>query len=288
MSYSDCLFEPDWNACIIVYGKPGVGKTAFLTAVGVQYLNRSADCLSRFQSCLDEVVSLNNSGYSFTLPTQSPVYSNYPITVYLGDNEYVESLYMDGFRFGFENTDSPDYTVLYEYPHSVILLSEAQRYYNSRRSTDLPDWVSRKFEERRHFGLLILLDTQRPDLIDINIRDTASAFYEVLSLRLIPDKHGYVVATEFTLRVFTDWKYVDAYKNGTSSVGNNFEIKKIRFDFNVFNYYQSEVYFKSFLPPTDFVTLHHIKSENKDEDLYYHSIMYPQTPPDGFYKKKKR
>ena len=128
----------------IVFGKPGSGKTAFLAAEAAQYLNGSDLCYEAHQECLNEVRRLNGEGFCFGLPEHAPVYSNFPLTVQCGYKKYCGSYYIDGFHMGFRNDSVPVVSVL---PGSKIFLSEAQRYYNSRKSKDLPDWVSRYFEE---------------------------------------------------------------------------------------------------------------------------------------------
>ena len=160
----------------IVFGKPGMGKTAYLTADAVEYMRSSPAQNDLLRGCRDQVAALNAAGANFALPMTAPVYSNYPITVGRGTLPPVSSYYIDGFRLGFPNDDLRTLSVL---PGARIYLSEAQRYYNSRRSKDLPDWVSRYYEEHRHFGLEIYLDVQRPGLIDANIREIAGVWWRL-------------------------------------------------------------------------------------------------------------
>ncbi|MCM1533400.1 MAG: zonular occludens toxin domain-containing protein [Corallococcus sp.] len=265
----------------IVFGKPGCGKTAFLTANAAQYLNGSAMDGELYDGCCEEVSKLNAEGFRFELPKHSPVYSNYPITVQNGANSYVGSYYVDGFHLGFENSDVEVFCVL---PGSKIFLAEAQRYYNSRKSKDLPDWVSRFYEEHRHFGLDIMLDVQRPGLIDVNIRELAERFVEIEQIVQRRDKNGYVSGTEFYCKVFEDWKFVDRYLNGSA---DNFEKRIYSFDFDVFEYYQSTSYYRNFLPSDGFDYIEHFALENVEKDVERAKLMYRQTPPTGFYPEGK-
>ena len=59
------------------------------------------------------------------------------------------------------------------YPYEVIGIQEAQKYLNSRKSKNFPDWQSRWYEQHRHNNLDILMDVQRPGLVDVNIRELA-------------------------------------------------------------------------------------------------------------------
>lgn len=104
----------------IVFGTPGCGKTAYLTADAVQYMNGSEDCLALLESSRAEVRRLQ----SFTEPALSPVYSNYPIIVQHGYGKRRVSFYVDGFRLGLDN-DSLG--VFHLPPFSRIYLAEAAK-----------------------------------------------------------------------------------------------------------------------------------------------------------------
>lgn len=264
----------------IVFGKPGCGKTAFLTANAAQYLNGSALDGEFYDGCYEEVKQLVNEGFSFELPKHSPVYSNYPINVQSGVNKYTGSYYIDGFHLGFENSDVEVFNV---FPGSKIFLAEAQRYYNSRKSKDLPDWVSRFYEEHRHFGLDIMLDVQRPGLIDVNIRELAEQFVEVQRIMQRKDEYGFIVATDFYCKVFDDWKFVDKYLQGTYGA----EERVFHFDFNPFDFYQSTSYYRNFLPSASFDCIEHVALEEVEKDVELAKLMYRQTPPKGFYPESK-
>ena len=260
----------------IVFGKPGVGKTAFLCAMAVLYLNGQELSQQFYLDCCNELASLG-----YPAPMHAPVYSNFSISVTTGHKEKVGSYYIDGFHLGFEN----DYVdVMPVFPRSKIFLSEAQRYYNSRKSKDLPDWISRYFEEHRHFGLDIMLDVQRPGLIDVNIRDITGQFIEVESVQTdVVD--GVVKSTTFVYKEFDDWKFVDKYL--TSDV-ECYERKTLTVPFNVFDCYQSQSYYNNFLPEGDFWELPHVEYLDVDDSIDLSKFMYKQTPPEGFYPSAKK
>ena len=159
----------------VVFGKPRVGKTAYMVADIVKYLNRSAEGLDLYHRCCEEIEVINEDGFRFEKPIHCPIYTNFAVNVQTGYNGFEGSYYIDGFRLGFENDNVEVLPVL---PCSRIYLSEAQRYYNSRNSgvKALPDWVSRFYEEHGHFDLTIWLDMQRPGLLDLNIRELVTEF----------------------------------------------------------------------------------------------------------------
>lgn len=269
----------------IVFGKPGMGKTAYLTADAVEYMRSSREQNELLRGCRDQVAALNASGANFTLPMTAPVYSNYPITVGRGTLPPVSSYYIDGFRLGFSNDDLQIIPVL---PGARIYLSEAQRYYNSRRSKDLPDWVSRYYEEHRHFGLDIFLDVQRPGLIDANIREICGSLVEIVGLEHKTDPAGRIQSSVFHLRRFEDWKFADRYI--TSGEKCYTEEKKI-FTGNVFSHYQSRSYYNQFVPGAneEFALLTHADIAGRDavEDAERARDFYPQSAPDGFYGRQR-
>lgn len=256
----------------IVFGKPGSGKTAYMTADAVRYMNGSEACLDLLAESKKEIIG-------YTIPEYSPVYSNYPITVPHGYGKQRVSYYVDGFHMGFQNEFVP---VLYLPPNARVYLAEAQRYYNSRNSKDFPEWVSRYYEEHRHYGLNIMLDVQRPGLIDLNIRELCERFVEVAGIEHNKDKSGNIISTVFTLREFPDWKFVDKYLNGDDSLG---ELVQEVFEGNVFEHYKSQSYFSVFLPPldSDFDYLVHPMGEDVKRDISWE--LYSQIAPPGFYGK---
>ena len=266
----------------IVFGKPRAGKTAFMVADAVRYMNYSQDIYDLQQSCISQVHSFNDEEKRFSIPEWAPVYSNFRISVPCGSLAPVESYYIDGFHMGFEN---PDVDIMPVLPSARIYLSEAQRYYNSRRSKDLPDWISRFYEEHGHFGLNIMLDVQRPGLIDVNIRELCECFIEVQGMKNKYDNRGNIIRSTFIVRVFPDWKCVDKY---ISTGDACYQEQKVVFNGCVFDFYRSMCYYNEFIPTSeDFSTIRHLNGGTDDDTVKQAKRMYQQTPPEGFYGKKK-
>ena len=266
----------------IVFGKPGAGKTAYMVSDAVRYMNLSADSRDLFNECRMQVEELNAAGADFLLPEMPPIYSNFPIRVRAGAT-VKESYYIDGFHLGFENAYVDVFPV---FPSSRIYLSEAQRYYNSRKSKDLPDWVSRFYEEHRHFGLEIFLDCQRPGLIDLNIRELCGQFIEVVGLDHQTDRQGNITASRFTLRLFDAWSAVDRY---LTSGQETYREQTVTFLGCVFEHYQSASYFNQFVPTgTDFSHFTHPSSVDSLTDADRAKQLYAQTPPPGYYGERKK
>ncbi len=261
-----------------IFGKRGRGKT-FLEACEAGVCLRDKEL---YRNCVDAIKSINLEGHNYSYPDRPPVFTNYKVSISRGYKKYVSSYYIDGFRFGFENDDVETIPVP---PFSHIFLAEGQRYYNSKSNLKLPGWVSRAYEESRHFELTIWIDVQRPVLIEANIRELADKYIEVIDFERVRDKNGFVRSTNFLVREFETWSDVDKYLNGT---GNNYVERIISYQFDGFGIYLTKSYFRSFLPTKskDFCYMEHIDTNSTEIDLEEYNWMYPQIAPEGFYPDK--
>ncbi len=268
----------------IVYGKPGCGKTAFLAADGAHWMDYSHDSLALFRECHERVEALREEGYDFTLPDRPPVYSNFSLSVPCGVIEPFKSYCLDGYETGFEPEDE-SYPNSPVYPCSRIYFSEAQRYYNARLFSKMPDWISRYYEQHRHFGLEIFLDVQRAGLIDLNIREIAERF--ILMRRIVHkvDAIGNILSSTFHYYEFSDCKEVDRFCE--SGAGEYVERTSV-YDGCIFDCYDSTSYYRSFIPKRG-VDFSHRDHPDPSSDTYVEEFerAYPQQAPEGFYGKKQ-
>lgn len=262
----------------IIFGEPGSGKTAYLTAIALTNLGMSAEAYELQQSSIEQVRCLNAQGYNFNMPDRPPVYTNYPVRACVGYRKYRDSLWVDGYHLGFANEFV---AVTAVYPGSKIFLTEAQRYFNSREFGRFPDWASRFYEEHRHFGLEIYLDVQRLGLIDINLREIATEFLEVEKLQHNQMYNGNILRTKFIQRRWTSISAVEQYiKNGTE----NYDIVEYVYEGNVFDGYESTSYFNAFIPDGEFG----YKDHSDMSKLSLKELVYKQTAPYGFYKDEAK
>lgn len=263
----------------VVFAKPRVGKTAFLTANMAPYLNRSTDGLELHQRCCDEVQSINASGsFKFELPRHAPVYTDFKNCFQVGYKRYESSYYIDGFHLGHENKYVDVFPVL---PCSKVFLTEAQRYYDSSHQK-LPRWISGFYEEHGHFDLDIWMDTQRPILIHKNIRELVNYFIYVESMHNFTDKSGNIVASRWELKYFDDWKYAEDFIDS----GDTKHCESKTFDYvgNVFEHYESRCYRDQFIPTKkQFSMVQHIQGVTNEKELEYSKQMYPQSAPDNYW-----
>lgn len=268
----------------IIFGKPGAGKTAYLVSQMLRFLGNSLEAYELLWGCWDRMEALIDRGLCYSFPSTPPVYTNFPVSAHVGFNSWRSSYYVDGFHLGLENDYVPVTNV---FPGAVIGLTEVQRYYNSRNKDKktLPDWVSRFYEEHRHFGLQIYLDLQRLGLCDLNIRELAGRIVEVYGLEHQLDKHGNICASKFLLRTWDNLAAAERYVDNDSLT--NYSIEEYIHQGNVFEAYTSACYFDAFLPGTgkDFSLGTHDQTLRSDANLQlaFSKQIYRQSAPRGFY-----
>ncbi len=140
------------------------------------------------------------------------------------------------YKLGFANQSVPTH---FNIPHEAIFITEAQKYLNSRMSAFFPDWQSRWYEQHGHNNLDIWLDTQRPMLIDVNIREL-SQFVEIIALALRQDEYGKVCGMEWRIRTIENSGLFDKYMASGKRDKSCYVESIVRADYNVFDCYDSQ------------------------------------------------
>lgn len=140
------------------------------------------------------------------------------------------------YRLGFKNDNVETH---YNFPYECIFITEAQKYLNSRMSMYFPDWQSRWYEQHGHNNLDIYLDTQRPNLIDVNIRELAR-FIEIVDLTIKNDIFNKPCRLTWTIRVIdNNWAYERYIASGKMDK-SIYRQERIVADYNVFDCYNSQ------------------------------------------------
>lgn len=215
---------------IQIFGKPGVGKTALMVKFALEYMT-GPSARRDVRRCRALVDELNAGGFNFTAPTDHLVYSDTAIFTRHG---LVRSHECDGFDLGL--SDPAHQTKLFP-PGSRFFLDEAQKYFNSREK-GVSDSVSRFYELHRHNGFEFFLVSQRPGLIDKNIRELSERVIEVLALEHNEDR-GRLRSSVWRCRVF------DSAANALISVDGGtapFEEQRFTFEGDIFKHYDSAYY----------------------------------------------
>lgn len=227
----------------IIFGAPGTGKSTFNTFLLIQEYRQEGRRLL-LKTC-KRIEELNRErSKPLTFPDRPPIYADYKVKLKAGYEKTFEPYFLDGFHLGFDN-DALD--VLHTPPGSKIHLSEVQRYYDSRKNTTFPDWVSRYFEMHRHYGVDVIMDIQRASLVDINIRDLCRHYTEIQSMQHTLDDLGRIVQTKFTCREFVSYADVEDYL-GNKTKRKNYDVVKYVYEGNIFRCFDSCTYFEKFVP----------------------------------------
>lgn len=241
----------------IIFAPPRTGKTALM----VKLLNDAAFDRERIRAMQRTIADKNeNEGYHLTIPTHCAA-ANFEATFRRQGYRPRTARVIDPNRLGFVNKDGvkPHFML----PYEIYGIQEAQGYYNSRNFSDFPAWKSNLFEQHGHNHLDFLLDTQRPGLIDKNIRELAN-FIEVRKLDVHYQRNGFFKQMVWTVREFDNMGVVEEYMKSGKRDRSLYEQKKIISETNVFTQYNSWSLESKFYEG---------RGQYEDFDLYY-SMQY--------------
>lgn len=215
----------------IIFAPPRTGKTCFMT----HCLHEIAFDKVRNREMKQEIEYKNRNGFMLTIPKHC-VSSNYAIKFRKFGYSPRHSRVINPYRLGFKNDFVKTH---FNYPYEAIGISEAQKYLNSRMSMYFPEWQSRWYEQHGHNNLDIFLDTQRPMLIDVNIRELAQ-FIEIVSLKVAYDNYNRVCALKWKIRKIENSSLFDRYMASGKKDKSCYTEETVIADYNVFALYDSQ------------------------------------------------
>ena len=215
----------------IIFAPPRTGKTCFMT----HCLREIAFNRERNRKMIREISNKNRNGFNLTMPIHC-VSSNYSISFRKFRYSPRLSRVINPFRLGFDNKFVKTH---FNYPYEAIGITEAQKYLNSRMSLYFPEWQSRWYEQHGHNNLDIFLDTQRPMLIDVNIREL-SQFIEIINLKIFYNKYGRVKGLKWTIRRIANSQLFDKYMSSGKKDRSCYKQETVYADYNVFDMYDSQ------------------------------------------------
>lgn len=261
----------------IISGPPGAGKSSLNTYfIKKTYAEQGRTLL---ESCSAKIAELNKTRvHTLTVPDKPPIFSDYRARFLVDYETYYEPYYINGYYLGLANERMP---TQYLPPYSKVFLGEAQRYYNSRKSSNFPDHVSRLYEMHRHFGFDIYMDVQRVKLIDPNIRDLCRHFIEVQSMQHTKDERGRIKKTVWTCREFTNWTDFEDYLEHGSETYTETTYTN---EGNIFDCFNSFGYFDMFVPAEgrDFNYLKHLARSEINQLPEDRARFYKSGEPIGY------
>lgn len=217
----------------IIFAPPRTGKTCFLTHIA----RTAAFDKQRNTAMRREILAKRASGFDGleTIPVHC-VSANYDIVMHKFGYSPRLSRRINPYRLGYANEFVDTH---FNLPYECICITEAQKYLNSRMSTYFPDWQSRWYEQHGHNDLDIWLDTQRPMLIDVNVREL-SQFIEIMSLKLKYDGYGKVCGLTWNVRKIENSSLFDRYMQSGKKDKDCYTEAVVKADYNVFACYDSQ------------------------------------------------
>ncbi len=217
----------------IIFAPPGEGKTCFLA----HCLNTAMYNRQRNKAMQMELVAKQQNGFKNikTIP-QYCVSANFDLIGKKFGYSPRYSRKINPYRLGFENKYIKTH---FNLPYEVIGITEAQKYLNSRMSLYFPDWQSRWYEQHRHDNLDIYLDTQRPMLIDANIRELAE-FIEIVKLSIDYDNFGKPCRLTWKIRRIKNSNLFDKYMSSGRQDKSCYTEEIVVANYNVFALYDSQ------------------------------------------------
>ena len=268
----------------IIFAPPRTGKTCFMTHIA----HETAFDYDRNKRMRQEILHKRQNGFEAiqTVPKHC-VAANYDMTFHKYRYSPRYSRRINPYRLGFAN---PFVDTYFNLPFECILITEAQKYLNSRMSMYFPDWQSRWYEQHGHNDLDIWLDTQRPMLIDVNIREL-SRFIEILRLDRAYDARGRVDGLRWHIRHIENSSLFDKYISSGKQDKSCYTEETVTADYNVFDCYDSQCckpkfYDGHFTEDYDYSVAE--PTEQTREGYMRYLMENDDELPEGYYQKRSK
>ncbi len=266
----------------IIFAPPRTGKTCFMTHTAcVTAFDRQ-----RTKAMQSELTAKIENGFDKiqTIPDHC-VSANYDITLRKFRHSPKLSRRINPYRLGFANSQVKTH---FNIPHEAIFITEAQKYLNSRMSRNYPDWQSRWYEQHGHNSLDIWLDTQRPMLIDVNIREL-SQFIEIVKLDIGYDRFRRPNRMQWLTRKIPNSQLFDRYMSSGKQDKNCYTEEIVTANYNVFSCYDSRSCKPKFYQSHFDEDIDYMPARPTDDSIdgYIRFLKeFDDELPAGFYKKE--
>lgn len=249
-----------------IIGETGSGKTALAAYLLQEKHSKEGNDIWKSSCSLIEDAN-QKFGRNYTLPDKVPFYTNYSMCLHVGYKRYYKPYFQNPYYFGVAN---PDMDTQFMAVGGVGVFDEAQRIFDSRKSSTFPEFVSYAFEIHRQARLELYLIAQRGKLLDCNIRELGVHVIEVVRMDNEFDAAENVVRSTWHCREFENWREAESYFE--SGEGEYTETEYVN-EGNIFESFDSYEKIEMFLPPEgkDFSYLPHKKPDNvsKREEKFY-------------------
>lgn len=229
---------------IEIVGAPRAGKTALntlflyreVTYSGWYLRSQSRQIISGFNTCRD--IKL---GY----PQKAPIYSNYEVRIPTGYKKVYKPYYLNPYYLGKPTPQTAD-KIQNILPCSCLHITEGRKYWDGRESSTMPDNVSQFFETHGHNFLNIIIDAQRGEALDLNIRRNTNKFIEVQGMINDEDAYGRILRSIWICREFYSLQAYVLYIAGNKSA--YYRNTTYSYEGNIFGYYESRNRQKDYVP----------------------------------------
>ena len=266
----------------IIFAPPRTGKTCFMTHVA----HETAFDYERNKRMRREIQCKIMGGFGEirTLPTHC-VSANYDMVFHKRRYSPRYSRRINPYRLGFANDFVETH---FNLPFERIFITEAQKYLNSRMSMYFPDWQSRWYEQHGHNDLDVYLDTQRPMLIDVNIREL-SQFIEIMCLEFSYNGYGRIDGMRWHIRRIENSSLFDKYMASGKQDKTCYTEDIVTADYNVFDCYDSQCCKPKFYEghfDSDFDYNIATPTDQTREGYMRYLAENDDELPDGYYQKR--
>lgn len=225
-----------------IFGDVGAGKSAFLMrAIEKLYYKRGQQIWDYSKRKIEEENKKRKR--KLTPPDRVPIYSTFDFEIPNLDGSVYHPYLIKGKDIGI----GKKYKKLY--PGAVIVLDEAQNDFNAKDV--LPRMVSEFFEKHRHADFEIWVASQRPVLINKDIRDISRHFIQIYKLEMTKAAFGIITHLKWHCREFDSRADVDEYVElSKHDKGDSVSYKETVYESggSILNHYNSKGLITDFLP----------------------------------------
>ncbi|MDE6868976.1 MAG: zonular occludens toxin domain-containing protein [Clostridia bacterium] len=225
-----------------VFGDTGAGKTAFLMrAITELYFERGQEIWDNSRRIIEEANKKRKT--KLTPPDRVPIYCTFKFQIPNPDGSIYEPYLIKGSEIGI----GKKYKKFY--PGAVIIIDEAQNEFNSK--VDLPRAVSAFFEKHRHGDFEIWIASQRPILINKDIRDLSRHFIQIYKLDMTVAHFDIICSLKWHCREFDSRADVDEYVELSKSAKCdcvNYRETVYNSSGDILDYYDSKSLLDEYLP----------------------------------------
>ncbi len=230
---------------IEIVGKQGAGKTALNTLFEILEERYNGQTMLRYSNKVIRDINAS-TGSSHQLLTKPPIYANYESRLTVGyDKEFVPYV-LNPYLLGVPTEKTAD-KIQYILPCSCLHITEGRKYWDGRESSTMPDNVSQWFETHRHNYMTIIIDAQRGNALDLNIRANANLFIEVQFMENEEDAYGRIISSTWYCKEFYSLQDYEGYLAGKQGV--YWRDTKYHYEGNIFECFKSRNRMQDFIPP---------------------------------------